>query len=313
MTPCSVVDSWTLRLLLLVRREHVDDAVDRLRRVLGVQGREHEVAGLGRGDRGGDRLEVTHLADEDHVGVLTQDVLQGRREAVRVGPDLALVHDAALVLVQELDRVLDGHDVTGALAVHDVDHGRQGGRLARPGRSRDDHEPAREPRQIGGDRRQTEVLEVLDLERDHPEDRADRVALHVDVDTEPSPSGQGVRHVELELLLEALAHLLGQDRVDHALQRTGRERGVLTQALELAVYAHRRRRARGQVQVRSVRLQELPEQLWDRHLEIVFRRSYRAHVTSPPLQPLPVTSGPSEPSPDHRPGASSSPAVRRQP
>ena len=39
-------------------------------------------------------------------------------------PDLALVHDARLVLVQELDRVLDGHDVTRPLGVDDVDHRR---------------------------------------------------------------------------------------------------------------------------------------------------------------------------------------------
>ena len=37
-------------------------------------------------------------------------------EVVRVGADLALVDDAALVLVQELDRVLDREDVLLALA-----------------------------------------------------------------------------------------------------------------------------------------------------------------------------------------------------
>ena len=66
-------------LLLLVGREHVDDAVDRLRRVLGVQGREDQVAGLGGGQRDRDRLEVAHLADQDDVGVLPQHVLEGVR------------------------------------------------------------------------------------------------------------------------------------------------------------------------------------------------------------------------------------------
>src|SRR5450432_1288052 len=45
-------------LLLLVRREHVDDAVDRLRGILGVQRREDEVAGLRRGQGDRDRLQV---------------------------------------------------------------------------------------------------------------------------------------------------------------------------------------------------------------------------------------------------------------
>ncbi len=98
-------------LALLGRREHVDDAVDRLRRVLGVQRGEHEVAGLSRGDRGADRLQVTHLADQDHVRVLAQRRLQRVAEAGGVRTQLALVDDALLVLVQELDRILDRHDV----------------------------------------------------------------------------------------------------------------------------------------------------------------------------------------------------------
>ena len=57
-----------------------------------------------------DGLLVAHLADEDHVRVLTQDAAQ-RAYDVGVLADLALVDHRALVLVQELDRVLDRHDV----------------------------------------------------------------------------------------------------------------------------------------------------------------------------------------------------------
>ena len=67
-------------LALLGRREDVDDAVDGLRRVLRVERREDEVAGLGRGQRRADRLHVAHLADEDHVGVLAQGGLERHRE-----------------------------------------------------------------------------------------------------------------------------------------------------------------------------------------------------------------------------------------
>ena len=82
-------------LLLLVRREDVDDAVDRLRGVLGVQGGEDEVAGLGRGQGDRDRLQVAHLADQDDVGVLAQHVLEGVGERVGVLAHLALVDQAA--------------------------------------------------------------------------------------------------------------------------------------------------------------------------------------------------------------------------
>ena len=66
------------RLLVLVGREEVEHAVDRLGRVDGVDRREHEVAGLGRGQRRLDGLLVAHLADQDHVGVLAQHPAAGR-------------------------------------------------------------------------------------------------------------------------------------------------------------------------------------------------------------------------------------------
>src|SRR5437867_2510274 len=62
-------------LRLLVRREHVDDAVDALHRRIGVQRGEREMPRLGNRQRGGDGLEVAHLADQHDVGVLPQRVL----------------------------------------------------------------------------------------------------------------------------------------------------------------------------------------------------------------------------------------------
>ena len=101
-------------LLLLVRREHRDDAVDGLRRVEGVQRREHQVAGLGGVHRGFDRFHVAHFADQDDVRVLAQGAAQRVGERSRVDADLALVDDALVVAVQVFDRVLDGDDVRGA-------------------------------------------------------------------------------------------------------------------------------------------------------------------------------------------------------
>ncbi len=59
-------------LFLLLRGEDVDDAVDRLRCVLGVERAEDEVAGLGGRKGHRDGLEVAELADQDHVGILAQ-------------------------------------------------------------------------------------------------------------------------------------------------------------------------------------------------------------------------------------------------
>ena len=98
-------------LLLLVGREDIDHAVDGLRGILRVKGGEDQVAGLCCRQGGLDGLQIAHLPHEDHVRVLTQHRPERPVERLGVGAHLALVDDAALVAVQELDRILDGHDV----------------------------------------------------------------------------------------------------------------------------------------------------------------------------------------------------------
>jgi hypothetical protein len=88
----------------------VDQAGDRRRRVVGVHGRQHHVAG----DRGAERdlrgLGVADLADHDDVRILAQDRAQRAGERLlRLLVDVHLVDAGELVL----DRVLDRHQVLG--------------------------------------------------------------------------------------------------------------------------------------------------------------------------------------------------------
>ena len=172
-------------LALLVGREDVDDAVDGLRGILRVKGGEHEVAGLRCGERDGDGLEVAELADEDHVGVLAQHVLERGCEAVRVVADLTLVDQRTVVVVQELDRVFDGDDVVGARAVDEVDERGERRRLSGAGRAGDQHEAAGECWRMRPTVSGTpSSCERLDLGGDDAEGRADRAALLVEVHAE---------------------------------------------------------------------------------------------------------------------------------
>ena len=91
--------------------ERVDDAVDGLRGVVGVQRREHEVAGLGGGERRGDRRAVAHLADDDHVGIGAQKAAQRLGVVAHVAADLAVRDERARRNVHVLDRIFDGDDV----------------------------------------------------------------------------------------------------------------------------------------------------------------------------------------------------------
>ena len=251
-------------LLLLRGGKGVDDAVDRLRRALGVKRREDEVTRLGGGERGRDRLEVAHLADEDHVGVLAQRGAKAFREGRRVLADLALVDDAALVVVEELDRVLDREDVLRARAVDAVDQRRERRRLARPGRARDEHEAARHVAELVEARRQSELLERPDPRRDHSEGRPDARALEVGVDAEPGDARQRVREVELALGLEELLLLGREDPVDRAAgcRPAGARRSPA--ALELPGDTDDGRRAHRKVEVGGVVLRDGGQELVDR-------------------------------------------------
>jgi len=210
-------------LLLLLGWEDVDHAVDRRGCTLRVEGAEDEVPGLGGRQRGRDRLEVAHLAEEDHVGVLAKRRAQRLAEARRVRPDLTLVDDAALVLVEKLDRVLDRDDVIGPLAVDLVDHRRERRRLAGAGGPGDEHEAARQLRQLAEAVGQAEILERLQLVGDDAEHRRERLALHEHVDAEAGEAGDPVREVELVVELEALLLIRRQDPVEERPDRVGIE------------------------------------------------------------------------------------------
>ena len=67
-------------LVLLVGWKNVDDAVDRLLRIVRVQCSVHKQAGFRGGERQGDGFQVPHFTHQHHVGVLPQRGLQSHGE-----------------------------------------------------------------------------------------------------------------------------------------------------------------------------------------------------------------------------------------
>src|SRR5487761_110160 len=76
--------------------EEVDDAVQRLVGVVGVQRREHQVPGLGELNAVLHGLAVADLADQDDIRRLAKSVLERGVPRVGVDADLAVGDDAAL-------------------------------------------------------------------------------------------------------------------------------------------------------------------------------------------------------------------------
>src|SRR5206468_4184828 len=157
-------------------------------------------------------LEVAHLADEHHVGILTKNVPERYFEADGVASDFALVDDAEFVAVQKLDRVFDGDDVLPRLGVDLVDDRGERRRLARPGRPGDKNEASRLRRQLRDDGREAKLLERADLEGNRPKGTGHRAPLHEEVRAKPGDVLDTEREVKLVVLLEKDLLLFGQDR-----------------------------------------------------------------------------------------------------
>ena len=93
-------------LAVLLLREHIDDAIERFRGVIGMQRAEDEVSGTGHVQRRLHRFAIAYFTDLDDIRRGPHGALQRAPIGLGVEADLALIDDRLLVRVQELDRVL---------------------------------------------------------------------------------------------------------------------------------------------------------------------------------------------------------------
>ena len=215
--------------------------------------------GLQRGLR---RLGVAELADQDRVGILPKHAAERLAEALGVEPDLALVDDAAAVGMEDLDRILDRDDVLVACPVDVVEHRREGRRLARAGRARDEHEAAvlvREPLHARG---HAELVEAGHFARNDAEGERGGAALPEHVDPEPGQPFGGVGDVEVARLVER-AQALGRearDRLERGEQVGLAQRGRAVDRADAAVAPEHGRLLQLQVDVARAELDGVPKE-----------------------------------------------------
>ena len=175
----------------------------------GVQRAEHQVPRFRRRDRGVNRLQVAHFADQNHVRVLPQHAPQRFGEVRHVHADFALGDDGLLVFVIILDGVFDGDDVGFvALLVDDVDHGGERGRLARAGGAGHQHQAARFVEQFLGGGRQADLLHRQHLAGDLAQDEAEIALFLEDAHAESRHVAEGEAEVGAAALADALDVIL---------------------------------------------------------------------------------------------------------
>ena len=251
-----------------------------------MKGRERQMSDLGDPQRGLDRLVVPHLADEHDVRVLPQRRPEGRTESGRVSVDLALVHDATLVLVQELDRVLDRQDVALARGVDRVDQCRESRALARPGRAGHEHQTARELCKPCGHRWESELVDASDRLRYQPVDRRYVTSLFEHVAPKARSTGDTERDVEFARLLEQVLLTVGQQAVHQPLGLVSGQGLMVIQPVELTVDTNHGRNPARQVEIRPFQLDRRFQQIQQcGHSQLFLRRSVTAlgPVTDRPI------------------------------
>ena len=181
------------------------------------------MAGFGGRDRGLDGLPLPHFTDHDDVGVLPHDVLQGLREARRVGSDFSL-RDGGFPFVEEvLDRVLDGDDMDRSRLddrLHDRGERRRLAGSCGPG---DQDETGRKTAEGLQNLGQAELGAPPDLIGDPPEGGGEGAPLDEEVRPKPSHSRQAVTDVHRLVLLEPLSLSRGQDLQENLLEVRGLE------------------------------------------------------------------------------------------
>ena len=118
----------------------MQDAIQRLVGVVGMQRAQAEVSGFREGDRMLHGFAGANFADEDHVGRLPQGILQRDLVGFRIDAHLPLGDDATGVGMHVFDGVLDGDDMTAGMLVAVLDHRGQGGGFAGAGGADEQHQ-----------------------------------------------------------------------------------------------------------------------------------------------------------------------------
>ena len=106
--------------------------------------------------------------------------------------------------MQKFDGIFNGDDVFGAGGVDAVDHGGEGGRLARSGDAGHEHQSARHVADLFDDFGKKQFIEGADFGGNDAEDEPHIAALLEDVDTEPSQAGDAISHIDFGGLFEFL-------------------------------------------------------------------------------------------------------------
>ena len=161
----------------------VHDTFDGLVGRGGVDGEDTQVAGLRQLQGVFHTIYGTHLTHTDYIRRLTHRTLHGNFPIRGIDADFALGNDGTAWNVQVFDRVFDGDDVAGQVAVAVVKHGRHRSGFTRTGGTGQNQQAALLHDQLFQFQRQGQVFHRRDIGIDAAHYQAAAALLVIGVDT----------------------------------------------------------------------------------------------------------------------------------
>lgn len=127
-------------LRLHISRKCIDQTIECLDHVIGMQCRDDEVSCLGEGKDCRYRLLITHLTNHNDIRIFSHRVSDRLFESRHMFPDLFLVDETFIIFQNIFDRILDHDDVSMGIFIEIVDHRDDTRRLSTSRTTRDEDE-----------------------------------------------------------------------------------------------------------------------------------------------------------------------------
>src|SRR4030095_11577482 len=119
-----------------------------------------------------DSLEVTHFSHQHNIGVFAQGGFEPSGKRTGIGRNFTLSNGALLVVMHELDRLLDRHDMFCKVLIDIVDQRSLRGGFAGAGGARDQPKPAAYIRELSYNQRNPQFFERSNPRGNKPKRRA---------------------------------------------------------------------------------------------------------------------------------------------
>src|SRR5437588_1243323 len=182
---------------------------------------------------------------------------------------LSLADKAILVFVNKFDWILNSNNVRLLLTVNCVNQRCQRGALAGAGGTGYRNQALGSIDQTRKLFRKIQLADGLDCLRNQTKGRRDAMSMHKNINAEAANSSQRITQIQIPVFDEYLPLFLGENFKNQTLATLGGHSAIAL-LHHLTIDSHERRRARGQVQVRSTLLFHLPEKIVEsRHILVL--------------------------------------------